>query len=237
MDITWQQSIGIDSKHLCEFKTELDSQTIHPRINSHIRNDLEKLFAQAKLDNVEIAIISGYRSFEKQLTIWNDKWQGYRPVYSKQGRPLNIDRMSCIEKYKSIALWSALPGLSRHHWGTDFDVFSKKAVDQGYHVQLTEEEFSKSGICATLSQWLNDNLEKFGFFRPYNKFKGGVAIEPWHISHIKESRLILDSFDFHELRQHLIKSDICENAFIIEKLPHYKEYYFENICENSDKQC
>ncbi|PCI73390.1 MAG: peptidase M15 [Gammaproteobacteria bacterium] len=237
MTITWQQSIGLDSQHLCDFKFGFESKKLNPQINSLIKNDLENLFAQAKLDNVEMTIISDFRNFDKQLTIWNDKWRGYRPVYSKQGRPLNIDKMSSIEKYKSIALWSALPGLSRHHWGTDLDVFSKEAVEQGYDVQLTEEEFSKNGICARLNQWLDDNLEKFGFFKPYNEFKGGVAVEPWHISHIKQSQLILDNFDFHEFRQHLIKSDICENEFIIQKLAHYKEFYFENICKGTDNQC
>ena len=125
MTITWQQSIGLDFQHLCDFKYGLESQNVYPQINTHIRNDLENLFSQAKLDDVEITIVSSFRSFERQLTIWNDKWLGYRPVYSKQGRPLNIDKMSSIEKYKSIALWSALPGLSRHHWGTDLDIFSK----------------------------------------------------------------------------------------------------------------
>ncbi|MFT6732151.1 MAG: LAS superfamily LD-carboxypeptidase LdcB [Polaribacter sp.] len=234
MSITWQQSIGLDPQHLCDFKDNIESQKtqpsiIHQQINSRIKDDLEKLFNQAKLDNLEIKIVSGYRSFEKQLTIWNDKWRGYRPVYSKQGRPLNIDRMSSIEKYKSIALWSALPGLSRHHWGTDLDVFSKQAVEQGYNIQLIEEEFSKGGICEALNQWLDENLEKFGFFRPYKKYKGGVAVEPWHISHIKESQSILENFDFQTFREHLIKSDICEKEFIVEKLSHYKEYYFENI--------
>ncbi len=237
MTITWQQSIGLEIQHLCDFKCDPKSEETYPQINSQIQSDLEKLFLQAKLDNVEITIISAFRSFEKQLAIWNDKWRGYRPVYSKQGRPLNIDRMSSIEKYKSIALWSALPGLSRHHWGTDLDVFSKKAVEHSYDVQLTEKEFSKNGICATLNQWLNENLEKFGFFRPYSEFKGGVAVEPWHISHIKESQLILKNFDFPALRQHLCKSDICNNEFIVGKLSHYKKYYFENICQNGGNQC
>jgi len=198
MTITWRQSIGLDTQHLSDFKYGLesqkdDSQKLYPQINSLIESDLANLFAQAKFDNVEIAIVSSFRNFDKQLTIWNDKWRGYRPVYSKQGRPLNIDKMSSIEKYKSIALWSALPGLSRHHWGTDLDVFSKDAIEQGYDVQLTEDEFSKTGICATLSKWLDDNLEKFGFFKPYNEFKGGVAVEPWHISHIKFLRKLKSS--------------------------------------------
>ena len=30
-----------------------------------------------------------------------------------------------------------------------------------------------------LAAWLDDNLEKYGFYRPYKDYKGGVAPEPW----------------------------------------------------------
>ncbi|MGB0495001.1 MAG: M15 family metallopeptidase [Kangiellaceae bacterium] len=230
MIISWQQSVGLDSNHLVEFKTLLNSEDVSHLVNKKVKNDLLNLFEQAKRDKQDIVIVSGYRSFHKQLNIWNDKWKGYRPVYSKQGRPLNVDKMSSIEKYKAIALWSALPGLSRHHWGTDFDIFSKQAIEQGYKIQLTPEEFSKNGVCAGLNDWLKTNLEKFGFFRPYNKFKGGVAEEPWHISHIQESQKILEQFDFNKLRLQLKQSDLCESEFISERLQDYKERYFKNIC-------
>lgn len=229
MSLTWQQSIGLEKKHCSAF--EYDNENIHV-IHNEVINDLKKLFAAAKKDGIEITIISSFRSFEKQLSIWNDKWQGYRPVYSRHGRPLNMDAMSNIEKYKAISLWSALPGMSRHHWGTDCDVFSKQAIVQGHKVELVPDEFSKNGICGTLNQWLNEHLEQFGFFRPYNEFKGGVAVEPWHISHCETSQQILEHFDFHELKKHLTKSELCESDFLVDRLPQYRERYFENISVN-----
>ena len=35
-----------------------------------------------------------------------------------------------------ILEWSALPGASRHHWGSEFDVFDLAALPEGYRVQL-----------------------------------------------------------------------------------------------------
>ena len=242
MSLTWQQSIGIEQSHCSDFTgtsfttanfsaTKSDDKSKNTfLIHSDVINDLEQLFLAAKKDGLEIAIISSFRSFEKQLMIWNDKWRGYRPIYSKHGRPLNISAMSNIEKYKAISLWSALPGLSRHHWGCDLDIFSASAIQNGHSVELTPEEFSKSGICNDLNIWLNEHLEQFGFFRPYGDFKGGVAIEPWHISHQKTSHEILENFSFTEFKKHIIASDICENDFIVEHLPQYIERYFKNIC-------
>jgi LAS superfamily LD-carboxypeptidase LdcB len=237
MSLTWQQSIGVEQSHCSSFTcasfTSADLEDENKKtylIHSDIIKDLEKLFGAAKKDGQEIAIISSYRSFEKQLMIWNDKWRGYRPIYSKHGRPLNISAMSNIEKYKAISLWSALPGLSRHHWGCDLDIFSASAIQSGHSVALTPEEFSKSGICSDLNIWLNEHLEKFGFFRPYSDFKGGVAIEPWHISHQKTSHEILEDFNFTEFKKYFAASDICESDFIVERLPQYIERYFENIC-------
>ncbi len=229
MSLTWQQSIGLVQKHCSIFDDEKENCHL---IHNEVIDDLKKMFLAAKKDGVEIAIVSSFRSFERQLSIWNDKWQGYRPVYSRHGRPLNMDAMSNIEKYKAISLWSALPGMSRHHWGTDCDIFSKQAIAQGHNVELIPEEFAENGICTTLNQWLNENLEQFGFFRPYNEYKGGVAVEPWHISHCKTSHKILEDFEYHQLKNHLIKSELCESDFIIDRLQQYKERYFENVAVN-----
>ena len=64
-------------------------------------------------------------------------------------------------------LWSALPGASRHHWGTDFDVYDKAKIEStGKKLELIPEEYEDNGPCALLSQWLFNNAEKFGFYFP-----------------------------------------------------------------------
>lgn len=228
MSLTWQQSIGIEESHLTNFNCHSNKPQL---VNSTVINSLLRLLKQADKDGLSISIISGYRSFERQLTIWNDKWQGYQPVYSRQGRPLNILQMSEIEKYKAISLWSALPGLSRHHWGTDFDIFASKPIHDGYQVQLTPEEFLTNGPCYQLNSWLDEKIESFGFFRPYAKYQQGVSAEPWHISHINSSQEIIKNFDKESCQNHLKSSGIkCAN-FIDGQFEHYYQQYFSNISQ------
>ncbi|MBV1909670.1 MAG: M15 family metallopeptidase [Kangiellaceae bacterium] len=228
MKISWQQAIGTDEKHLSEFSFSKGNVFL---VNTGILNDLSKLLTAAKIDGVDISIISSFRSFDRQLTIWNDKWMGYRPVYSRHGRPLNLNLLSDIEKYKAIALWSALPGFSRHHWGTDLDIFSCTAIAEGHQVELTPSEFSKQGVCCDLAHWLDKNLERYGFFRPYLQYNQGVSEEPWHISHKSMSQKIYQSFPFQECYQYIAQSNIQQKDFICSQLPHYKTQYFENFIE------
>ena len=82
--------------------------------------------------------------------------------------------------------WSALPGASRHHWGTDIDVFDQAAMPEGYQLKLTTDEYTGQGLFAPLCTWLQDYLAKEDspeFFLPYAEDRGGVAVEPWHLSY------------------------------------------------------
>ncbi|TQV75527.1 M15 family metallopeptidase [Aliikangiella marina] len=226
MQLSWQQAIGLEETHLSEFNDGLGGQVL---VHSAIVDDLQKLIDATRAAGLTIAIVSGFRSFERQLSIWNDKWQGYRPVYSRHGRPLNITNMSEIEKYKAIALWSALPGMSRHHWGTDLDIFLAEPIKQGYQVELTLAEFAKNGPCEKLAEWLSQRLQSLGFFRPYSEYLGGVSQEPWHISHQSVSSKISQSFDFKACANYISASEIQAAKFITSQLNHYRKNYFENI--------
>lgn len=229
MNLTWQQAIGIEETHLSPIDASSDKPIL---VNSEVLDDLNRLLESAKSAGVAMSIISGFRSFERQLAIWNDKWMGYRPVYSRHGRPLNMDALSEIEKYKAIALWSALPGMSRHHWGTDFDIFAAEAIETGHQVELVPSEFSQAGVCHELEQWLDKELQHFGFFRPYKTYNRGVSEEPWHISHRSESGNIFHKFPYDDLNQFLAKSEIRSKEFICGQLEHYREQYFCNLCED-----
>ena len=231
MDLTWQQSIGIDQQHLVDFKTSISKSYL---IHRSIKQDLQNLFLAARNDNMEMVIISSFRTFDRQLSIWNDKWQGYRPVYSRHGRPLNIEHMSEMEKFKAISLWSALPGLSRHHWGTDLDIFLSEPLKNEYKVKLVPQEFSETGVCCKLNHWLDTNLERFGFFRPYKTYQQGVSEEPWHISHRLTSQKILTTFPFEQCLEYLNQSKIKSKPFICDMFEHYQEQYFLNLCLSSN---
>ena len=84
----------------------------------------------------------------------------------------------------AILTWSALPGASRHHWGTDIDVFDKQKVESsGQKFELVTGEYESDGPCSALAHWLEDNIQNFGFSLPYASYTGGVAREPWHLSY------------------------------------------------------
>lgn len=138
----------------------------------------------AASDGIDCQLVSAYRSFERQRQIWNRKWRGEIPLYDATGRLLSPESLNDSEKLLAILTWSAMPGGSRHHWGTDIDVYDRASVIASNHsFELVDSEYRDSGPCAALSDWLDDNAEQFGFFRPFSEFKGGVATERWHLSH------------------------------------------------------
>lgn len=144
---------------------------------------LEKNAQQAGFD---LVIASGYRSFERQLGIWNDKVAGRRSVLDSQGRSLDLTALSSWQQVQAILRWSALPGASRHHWGTDVDIYDRAAVPENYQLQLSREEVADEGPFGPMHQWLDLQIESGlagGFFRPYPSDIGGIAPERWHISY------------------------------------------------------
>jgi LAS superfamily LD-carboxypeptidase LdcB len=125
---------------------------------------------------------SSFRGFARQLAIWNGKFSGARPMFDAAGLPLDASALTPFERIEAILLWSALPGASRHHWGTDIDLIDRNATPPGYRVQLTQEEFAPAGPYGPLAEWLEVNAARFGFFRPFRGVLSGVRPEPWHFS-------------------------------------------------------
>lgn len=179
-------------------------------------------------DGVDMQICSSFRSFDKQLSIWNRKWTGELPLYTLQNTLLSANDLSAHEKIHAIMLWSALPGASRHHWGTDFDVYDKQAVlAQQHNLELIPSEYEGSGPCAKLSNWIKQNAESYGFYLPYAKYVGGVAKEPWHMSNKEEAQHIQSHFQQDELYAQLEQADILGKNTILDLLPALvKQYTF-----------
>jgi LAS superfamily LD-carboxypeptidase LdcB len=141
-----------------------------------------KMRAAAEAAGFDLAPVSSFRDFSRQLTIWNDKFNGARPLVDAAGRPLDTSELSPQTRIDSILLWSALPGASRHHWGTDVDLIDRQAIPAGFRVRLLPEEFSTPGPFAAVAEWLESNAARFGFFRPFRGVNSGVQAEPWHFS-------------------------------------------------------
>ncbi len=125
---------------------------------------------------------SSFRDFSRQLAIWNAKFSGDRPIYDASGHPIDASGLGAVERVEAILLWSALPGASRHHWGTDVDLIDRDATAPDYQVKLSLEEFAPGGPYAALARWLENHAGRFGFFRPFRGVRSGVRPEPWHFS-------------------------------------------------------
>jgi LAS superfamily LD-carboxypeptidase LdcB len=136
----------------------------------------------ASAAGIDLVPLSSFRDFSRQLLIWNGKFTGERPMQDADGRPLDGAALTPADRVDAILLWSALPGASRHHWGTDLDFIDTRAVAPGYRVKLTRDEFAPGGPFAVLAQWLEEHAARFGFFRPYRGVRSGVQSEPWHFS-------------------------------------------------------
>jgi hypothetical protein len=91
-----------------------------------------------------------------------------------------------VERLHAILRFSAIPGTSRHHWGTDLDVYDTAAVAPDYQLQLSLQEVEPGGVFDPLHCWLDDKMavgESHGCYRPYAIDRGGVAAERWHLSY------------------------------------------------------
>jgi LAS superfamily LD-carboxypeptidase LdcB len=136
----------------------------------------------AEADGIDLVPHSSFRDFSRQLAIWNGKFSGDRPLYDASGTRLDGGALTPAQRIDAILLWSALPGASRHHWGTDVDFVDRRAAPEGYRVKLTREEFAPGGPFARLGDWLEAHAARFGFFRPFRGVRSGVQSEPWHFS-------------------------------------------------------
>jgi LAS superfamily LD-carboxypeptidase LdcB len=151
-------------------------------LHAHAVTAFLNLRRAAAADGFDLAAQSSYRDFARQLAIWNAKWTGAARLNDAAGRPQNALDLPPAERVAAILVWSALPGASRHHWGTDVDLIDRNAVAAGYQVELSAAEFAPHGPFAPLGAWLEINAPRFGFFRPFRGVKSGVAAEPWHFS-------------------------------------------------------
>ena len=128
-------------------------------------------------------------------------------------------------------LFSALPGASRHHWGCDIDVYAKNLLPQGKSLALEPWEYQTAGYFYPLSVWLSEHAKTFGFFMPYDKFRGGVAQEPWHLSYLPLSEKYKAAYSEKLLAETLLNSDIQGKDVLLHLLPELYQRYIVNIAE------
>lgn len=156
------------------------------KLMSEAANAFSRLQARARAAGFDLAIASSWRGYERQLAIFNGKAEGQRTVHNDVGEPLERDRYSADRWLDCILRFSALPGASRHHWGTDLDVYDQAALSPGDSLALSPGEYAADGCQGMFSAWLAERVaadDAEGFCLPYRQDCGGVAPEPWHLSY------------------------------------------------------
>ncbi|MEJ0036346.1 MAG: M15 family metallopeptidase [Gammaproteobacteria bacterium] len=189
-------------------------------------NALREACARAGHD---LAIVSSFRDFSRQSGIWNRKFRGEQAVFDRAGVALDVAAMSGPERVRAILVWSALPGASRHHWGSDFDVYDRAAVPADYRPELTVAEYTGSGPFARFNEWLGANLGNHGLFRPYRTDRGGVSPEPWHLSYTPVSGPALQALTLDVLTEAIEGSDLEGREHVLAQLPRIHDRYVMSI--------
>ncbi|MCW8090646.1 M15 family metallopeptidase [Alteromonas sp. ASW11-130] len=211
------------------FHPHLTSLSEHHQLHSAVVGPFKEMQTAARNAGVDCQIVSSYRSFERQLSIWNRKWSGELPLLDANSEQLDHASLSANEKIDAILTWSALPGGSRHHWGTDFDVYDRQSIKRkNWRFKLVVEEYEAKGPCFGLANWLCDNASKFGFYRPFEAFNGGVAQEPWHLSHQKTAAPFEQARNCEALHNLLKESDISGKDAILIRIEELFECYVLN---------
>lgn len=174
-----RQLVGLDDGHLVPLA---GGGYLHPAAAAAFG----KLRADARAAGFELAVASAWRSYARQLAIWNGKLAGERPVHDDAGRAVAMADLPLPAQLAAVLRFSALPGTSRHHWGTDLDVYDASALPAAVKPALTPDEVAPGAVFDALHCWLDERMAagaSHGFFRPYAVDRGGVAPERWHLSY------------------------------------------------------
>ncbi len=222
-EFTLDQVTGRTRSHLREQKDP--PCTLHVEV----MEPFLALRAAAAADGIELVAVSSFRDFDRQLGIWNGKFRGERPMQDRSGKPLDALSLSPAERVEAILWWSALPGASRHHWGTDFDVIDARAMPSGYKLRLVPEEYVAGGPFHGLTAWLDAHMHAFGFFRPYATDRGSVAPEPWHLSYANVARRAQSTLSLEGLRAVLAAADIEGKSDVLASLDRSYSSYVVNV--------
>lgn len=131
--------------------------TYNPGIISVAQKGADAMVAAAKSEGVYLSVISVYRSYSYQSTLYNN--------YVKRDGQAAADR------------YSARPGHSEHQTGLAFDFGGS---NQAYW-------FESSFAGTKEGKWLAANAHKYGFILRYPNGKEsitGYMFEPWHFRYI-----------------------------------------------------
>ena len=132
-------------------------------METHMREEaahaLEDLFGEAHEEGFDLMTISGYRSYDRQNTIYTNQVTTNGEEYANK--------------------YSARPGTSEHQTGLSMDVrYADDSKDSKLEQSFGDTETGK---------WLAQHASDYGFVIRYPKGKEevtGYSYEPWHIRYV-----------------------------------------------------
>ena len=221
----------------------LDERELTGRARTHVVQFSEPRFAaqrevgeaflamreEARGAGIDLVPYSGFRNFRTQLRIWNEKYSGKKPLYDIEGRPRDFSLLSSSEIIDCVLNWSALPGGSRHQWGTEIDVIDRKKVPDNYVVKLLPEEVAPGGIFEELHHWLDENANRYGFFRPYGLYMGGMYPEPWQLSYAPRAMAAMQQVTVELLTEVIREAEILGKDEVLERIPDIYKNHILNV--------
>jgi hypothetical protein len=152
-------------------------------------------------------------------------------LLDRNSQPLSATALEPAERVAAILVWSALPGASRHHWGSDFDVIDGRTMPPPGQVALLGADFAAGGRYVALNDWLGKHAADFGFYRPYDLDRGGVQPEPWHLSFAPLAEPALAAMTPDLLRAALSQAPLAGANIVLERLPELFERYVAAVAE------
>jgi len=178
----------------------------------------KKMQTEALKSDIKIGAVSSYRGFAHQKRIWERKFTSNEAL-----------GLSPTENIKKIIEYSTIPGTSRHHWGTDIDIYQTNVKQP--NGKLLENNFHNNGAYCKLKEWMDTNAKNYGFYLVYTDLpnRKGFKYEPWHYSYKPLSSLYLKAYRQIAIKQILKSNDLIgsehfTNAFIT-------DYTKENILD------
>ncbi|MCR9106708.1 MAG: M15 family metallopeptidase [Gammaproteobacteria bacterium] len=225
--LTPKQITGLDESHLITLSSG-------HRLHAAAARAFKDLKQDARNAGFKLAIASSFRSYKRQLGIWNGKVRGRRLIYDDNGAVVPIETLSQQQLIEAILRFSALPGASRHHWGTDLDVYDERCLPKGYELQLSPQEVAPGGLFDALHCWLDERMARgrsHDFYRPYADDRGGVSPERWHLSFAPLSQSCESMLGSELLQQvwdqHAPVEDLLLREAIEQRLPDIFERYIK----------
>ncbi|WP_167964383.1 M15 family metallopeptidase [Saonia flava] len=167
----------------------------------NLRKEAHDAFLEMKKaaysDGIDLKIVSSFRDFYRQESIWERKYNQYTESD-------NMDPLDAIDK---IIEYSTIPGTSRHHWGTDIDIIDGYRKTTGD--VLVPEKFEEEGPFVAFKKWMDENSRKYGFYLVYTNEpkRKGFKYEPWHYSYAPISIPMLAAYRSKNILQLIQKEE------------------------------